>query len=111
MLIHNFRGIFSNFSAVLHDLTTTPPEGLVPGNDTASVISRAHYHVHRGALANAIAEIDTLEPASKEVFLEWSDDVKNKLVVDKTLFVFHKHVDGLVAEIAKRKEYKTPKKT
>jgi len=73
---------------ILHDYITTPPEGLVQGNDLPSVLSRAHYHLVRNSLQNSISEVETLEGPPALALKPWLDDAKDRLRLELALKVF-----------------------
>ncbi|KAJ1918578.1 MICOS complex subunit mic60 [Mycoemilia scoparia] len=62
-------------------------EGLVEGDDTESVLARAHYHLRRHDLDGATRELNQLKSWSKKLAEDWIAEARQRLEVEQALQV------------------------
>jgi len=64
------------FAPKLHD------EGLVPGDDPKSIITRAQHFLNKGSLGKTITELKHLPKPLATIFQQWMEDASKRIEAD-----------------------------
>lgn len=80
-------GMAGHMFATALAAVTIKPRGLVEGAGADEVLARAAYHVERGDLPKAVAELDALPPQGLpgKVVKDWLRDAKGRLLVEQAV--------------------------
>jgi len=87
------EGFMVAVKTYVKNLFITPPEGLVSGDDSASVLSRVNYHLDKGSLENATNELKQLKGPAAQVVGGWVQEAQARLRLDNMLSIFSLHVN------------------
>lgn len=77
--------VFSRYGARMAALVNIRPASPQPGDSPGAVLSRAEDAVERGALGEAIAEIESLPTPAQDAMAEWITLARNRSRIDDAI--------------------------
>jgi len=92
------QNIISAVSGHLQQYNNTPPEGLIEGSDTESIIARACYQISRGTLRGTISELNKLESPAAHIFQNWIIKAEERLYLEQILSILSIYVHNSIQE-------------
>lgn len=87
--------IWAHLVGKVFAVATFPEAELRPGDDDLARLARASYYVNAGQLANAVRELEALQPATKQICADWLEQAKQRMVVAQAVDVIKAHVTTL----------------
>eukprot|EP01124_Arcella_intermedia_P027390 TRINITY_DN5351_c0_g1_i1.p1 TRINITY_DN5351_c0_g1~~TRINITY_DN5351_c0_g1_i1.p1 ORF type:complete len:665 (+),score=158.02 TRINITY_DN5351_c0_g1_i1:45-2039(+) len=86
------EGFLPVLKAYLKSLLVPVPEGLVPGMDPISVLSRAHYHLEMGSQELAVNELQNLTGPPAKIISPWLAQAQTNKEVAITIQKLHQQI-------------------
>ena len=99
MVPSEMSGMVGHMFGVLCAAVYIQPEGLVPGDDIESVLSRAQFYLDSGDLLRAVRQVECLEGMPLRICQSWLEAARGRLVVSQSLQVLRAHVGLLAASL------------
>jgi len=78
-------GVLSHLASNLFSSFRFKRQGLVPGDDVLSVLSRAEYHLNEKDLDSAARELNQLKGSAKVLVQDWLKAARERLEVEQAL--------------------------
>jgi len=92
------QNIFLSVASHLQHYNNTPPEGLIEGSDTESIVARACYQMSRGTLQGTLSELNKLEGPAAQIFQNWMVKAKDRLNLEQALSILSIYVHNSINE-------------